>query len=95
MTKEQIKQARQSLGLTQAAMAAKMGIIQRKWERWEGGHSPISAEGETLLRLLVDIGDKIVTCQKCGLSCIDGSEEAEFIGWYGRCAKCELDGGDE
>ena len=90
MTPAEIKQARQSLGLTQAAMAAKMGIIQRKWERWEGGHSPISAEGATLLRMLVDIGDKIVTCQKCGLSCIDGSEVAEFIGWHGRCAQCEL-----
>ena len=56
MTREQIKQARQSLGLTQAAMAAKMGIILRKWERWEGGHSPISAEGAMLLRLLVELG---------------------------------------
>lgn len=55
MTREQIKQARQSLGLTQAAMAAKMGIIQRKWERWEGGNSPISAEGATLLGLLVEL----------------------------------------
>ena len=55
MTPIQIKQARQTLGLTQAAMAAKMGIIQRKWERWEGGHSPISAEGATLLRLLVEL----------------------------------------
>ena len=51
----QLKQARQQLGLTQAAMAAKMGIIQRKWERWEGGHSPISAEGATLLGLLVEL----------------------------------------
>ena len=56
MTPAKIKQARQSLGLTQSAMAAKMGIIQRKWERWEGGHSPISAEGATLLRLLVELG---------------------------------------
>ena len=55
MTPAEIKQARQSLGLTQAAMAAKMGIILRKWERWEGGHSPISAEGATLLRLLVEL----------------------------------------
>ena len=58
MTKEQLKQARQQLGLTQAAMAAKMGIIQRKWERWEGGHSPISAEGATLLRLLVELSER-------------------------------------
>ena len=55
MTTEQLKQARHQLGLTQAAMAAKMGIILRKWERWEGGHSPISAEGATLLRLLVEM----------------------------------------
>lgn len=55
MDKTQLKQARQQLGLTQAAMAAKMGIIQRKWERWEGGHSPISAEGATLLGLLVEL----------------------------------------
>ena len=58
MTKEQLKQARQQLGLTQAAMAAKMGIIQRKWERWEGGHSPISDEGATLLRLLVELNKR-------------------------------------
>lgn len=58
MTPEQIKQARQSLDLTQAAMAAKMGIILRKWERWEGGHSPISAEGATLLRLLVELSKR-------------------------------------
>ena len=58
MTTEQLKQARQSLGLTQAAMAAKMGIILRKWERWEGGHSPISPEGATLLRLLVEFSER-------------------------------------
>lgn len=58
MTSSQLKQARQQLGLTQAAMAEKMGIIQRKWERWEGGHSPISAEGATLLRLLVELSER-------------------------------------
>ena len=58
MTPEKIKQARKSLGLTQAAMAAKIGIILRKWERWEGGHSPISAEGATLLRLLVELSER-------------------------------------
>ena len=58
MTKEQLKQARHQLGLTQAAMAAKMGIGTRKWERWEGGHSPISAEGATLLRLLVEMNNR-------------------------------------
>ena len=56
MTPSQIKQARQSLGLTQAAMAAKMGIILRKWERWEGGHSPISPEGARLVEMLLKHG---------------------------------------
>lgn len=55
MTKEQLKQARQSLGLTQAAMAKAMGIGTRKWERWEGGHSPISPEGARLVELLVQL----------------------------------------
>ena len=55
MTKEQLKQARQQLGLTQAAMAKAMGIGTRKWERWEGGHSPISPEGARLVELLVEL----------------------------------------
>lgn len=55
MTTDQIKQARQQLGLTQAAMAKAMGIGTRKWERWEGGHSPISPEGARLVELLVEL----------------------------------------
>ena len=55
MTPAEIKQARQSLGLTQAAMAKAMGIGTRKWERWEGGHSPISPEGARLVELLVEL----------------------------------------
>ena len=55
MTTEQLKQARHQLGLTQAAMAKAMGIGTRKWERWEGGHSPISSEGERLVELLVEL----------------------------------------
>ncbi len=53
MTKEQLKQARHQLGLTQAAMAKAMGIGTRKFERWEGGHSPISPEGARLVELLL------------------------------------------
>ena len=56
MTSCQLKQARQQLGLTQAAIAAKMGIILRKWERWEGGHSPISPEGARLVEMLLRYG---------------------------------------
>ena len=56
MTAQQLKQARQQLGLTQAAMAKAMGIGTRKWERWEGGHSPISPEGARLVEMLLKYG---------------------------------------
>ena len=56
MSPSEVLQARQSLGLTQAAMAAKMGIILRKWERWEGGHSPISPEGARLVEMILKYG---------------------------------------
>ena len=56
MTKEQLKQARHQLGLTQAAMAKAMGIGTRKLERWEGGHSPISPEGARLVEMLLKHG---------------------------------------
>ena len=56
MTPIQLKQARQQLGLTQAAMAKAMGIGTRKWERWEGGHSPISPEGARLAEMLLKHG---------------------------------------
>lgn len=54
MTSQQLKQARNQLGLTQAAMAKAMGIGTRKWERWEGGHSPISPEGARLVEMLLE-----------------------------------------
>ena len=57
MTPAEIKQVRHQLGLTQAAMARAMGIGTRKWERWEGGYSPISPEGARLVELLVEMKD--------------------------------------
>ena len=56
MAPEEIKQARQEMGLTQAAMAKAMGIGTRKLERWEGGHSPISPEGARLVEMLLKHG---------------------------------------
>ena len=54
MNNQKLKQARHKLGLTQAAMAKAMGIGTRKWERWEGGHSPISQEGARLVEMLLE-----------------------------------------
>ena len=56
MTAQQLKQARHQLGLTQAAMSKAMGIGTRKWERWEGGHSPISPEGARLVEMILKHG---------------------------------------
>ena len=56
MTPSQLKQARQQLGITQAAMSKAMGIGTRKLERWEGGHSPISPEGARLVELILKHG---------------------------------------
>lgn len=56
MNNSQLKQARHQLGLTQAAMAKAMGIVTRKWERWEGGHSPISPEGARLVEMILKHG---------------------------------------
>lgn len=54
MNHNQIRQARQEMGLTQAAMAKRLGILERKWKRWEYGESPISSEGATLIKLLLE-----------------------------------------
>lgn len=54
MNQHQIKHARHQLGLTQVAMAKAMGIGTRKWERWEGGHNPISPEGARLVEMLLE-----------------------------------------
>lgn len=37
--------------------------------------------------------NEMVSCDACGEYFRDGSEEAEFIGWHGRCAKCEMERG--
>lgn len=35
--------------------------------------------------------DPEVTCCACGESFREGSQEAEFIGWHGKCAQCEFE----
>lgn len=35
--------------------------------------------------------DPEVTCCVCGESFREGSQEAEFIGWHGKCAQCEIE----
>ncbi|MGL4752182.1 MAG: hypothetical protein ACRCXB_07175 [Aeromonadaceae bacterium] len=35
--------------------------------------------------------NEMVSCKACGELFLDGSQEAEFIGWHGKCAQCELE----
>ena len=40
--------------------------------------------------------EKMVRCPHCEKECREDTPEAEFIGWHGLCAECELkNSGDE
>jgi hypothetical protein len=39
-------------------------------------------------------GEQVVKCPHCNAEHQDGSDAAEFIGWHGLCATCDLKGGD-
>ena len=54
MTTEQLKQARQSLGLTQQGLADKLGIKLSKLRNWEQGRNAVSDEAVTAIRWLVN-----------------------------------------
>lgn len=53
MTQEQLKQARQELGLTQQGLADKLGIKLAKLRNWEQGRNAISDEGATAIKWLI------------------------------------------
>ena len=54
MTQDQIKQARQQLGLTQQSMAKKLGIKIAKLRNWEQGRNAVSDEAVTAMRWLIN-----------------------------------------
>ena len=54
MTTDQIRQARQSLGLTQQGLADKLGIKLAKLRNWEQGRNAVSDEAVTAIRWLVN-----------------------------------------
>ena len=53
MNSSQLKQARQSLGLTQQGLADKLGIKLAKLRNWEQGRNSISDEGCTAIKWLL------------------------------------------
>ena len=54
MTAEQLKLARQMLGLTQQGLADKLGIKLAKLRNWEQGRNSVSDEGATAIRWLAN-----------------------------------------
>ena len=54
MKKEQLKLARQSLGLTQQGFADRLGIKLAKLCNWEQGRNAVSDEAVTAIRWLVN-----------------------------------------
>lgn len=53
MTKEQLKQTRQELGLTQQGLSDKLGIKLAKLRNWEQGRNAVSDEGATAIKWLL------------------------------------------
>ena len=54
MRQDELKQARQMLGLTQQGMADKLGIKLAKLRNWEQGRNAVSDEAVTAIRWLVN-----------------------------------------
>lgn len=53
MTPEQIKQARQSMGLTQAEMAEKMGVGIDAVKQWESGRRKPRGPAIKIIKMLM------------------------------------------
>jgi DNA-binding transcriptional regulator YiaG len=56
VTPKQFKDARDALGLTQTAMAQRLGVHQMTVSKWERGLAAISNPVEQLIRLWVKAG---------------------------------------
>lgn len=55
MTMDNIKQARQQLGMTQAQLGAAVGVSERTIQNWEWGNtSPTKSQVKAIERLLTD-----------------------------------------
>ena len=55
MTKDEVKQLRAKLGMTQQELADKLGVTQTSVARWEMGMHQIEEPTARLLKLLVKI----------------------------------------
>lgn len=53
MTDEQIKEARESLGMNQSEIARAMGVHRVTYTKWERGENRVTASPETSIRMLL------------------------------------------
>lgn len=53
MTDEQIREARESLGMNQSEMARAMGVHRVTYTKWERGENRITASPATMIRMLL------------------------------------------
>jgi len=53
MTPDELERLRGRLGLTQAQAAYRLGVHERTWRKWAGGHRKIPGPVAKLLRLMV------------------------------------------
>lgn len=58
MTDEQIKEARESLGMNQSEMACAMGVHRVTYTKWERGENAITAAPATVIRMLMHMQSK-------------------------------------
>ncbi len=54
MTKEEFREQRRKLGMTQEQLARHIGVTLGAVQKWELGHRPISGPVALLMRLLVE-----------------------------------------
>lgn len=53
MTPDEIKQARESLGLNKKQMAERLGVDRDTYYKWEAGKRLIPAVGVTAIKLII------------------------------------------
>lgn len=58
MTADEFKAARHKLGLTQAALAEKIGVAKNSVTRWEIGVRPVNAMAATIIKAMMDNAEK-------------------------------------
>ena len=55
MTPQQLKDLRRAAGVSQAALARKLGMSESQVQRWETGKNPISSVADIAIRAVLGV----------------------------------------